>query len=111
MGDKKPEPGRGGGRSGAAIGEMFGHVNVLSAVARPWFTGFTAGLMLRNDRTRDILLIGSEHRLQTVLETGLVTGYEVKVDATKAASTAMPGGGAATGELFEVLSATVYNHK
>ena len=111
MGDKKSEPGRGGGGSGATVSQLIGYVNVLTAQVTNAFTGFTAGFRLGDDPTRDILLIGSDHRLQTVLEAGIVSGHQVHVDAIKAPSNALPGGGRATGELFEVLTVTVYNRK
>lgn len=91
--------------------QLFGYVNVVTAQVTADFTGFTAGFMLGDDPTRDILLFGRDHRLQTILEAGIVSGHQVNVVATKAPSNTTPDGGRATGELFEVLSATVYNRK
>jgi hypothetical protein len=93
------------------VSQLIGYVTVVGVDVSALFTGFTAGFMLGDDPTRDILLIGSEHRLQTALEAGVVSGHQVHVMATKLASNALPGGGYANGELFEVSSVTVYNCK
>jgi hypothetical protein len=91
------------------ISQLIGYVTVLSVEAGADFKGFTAGFMLGDDPQRDILLIGYDHRLQTALEAGVTSGHQVNVMATKLASNALPGGGTANGELFEVSSVTVYN--
>jgi hypothetical protein len=91
------------------VSQLIGYVTVLNVGAGAYFNGFTAGFMLGDDPMRDILLIGYDHRLQTALEAGVVSGNQVSVMATKLESNALPGGGTANGELFEVQSVTVYN--
>jgi len=100
--------GKGGGGDSRPWVQLMGHVHLVTGYAFASFTGCGASITLKNDGSRTIWLLTSEHRLQTLLETALATGNQV---AALAQARSIPSDGPLagySGEMFDLSELTLY---
>jgi len=89
--------------------ELFGHVTLVQGYARPNFVGCHALIALRDTPGKTIAVLTSEHRLQTLLESGLATGNLVAVWARKYTDPPSPRGGTWNTDVYYIDGVILYD--
>lgn len=103
--------GKGGGGDNRPYSQLIGHVRLIKGIIHPNFTGCYASMHLRDAPRRQVYALTTDHRMQTLLETALATGYLVDVlaQARSVPSTAPLAG--LSGEAFDISQVTLYSQK
>jgi hypothetical protein len=93
--------------------ELFGHVILVEGYNLPSFLGCHALIALRDTPGKTIAVLTSESRLQSLLETGLMTGNLVDVYGQKLSAPPTPRGGNWDPgiDVYNIDGVTLYNFK
>jgi hypothetical protein len=92
-----------------ATEELFGHVTFVEGYALPNFTGCHAIIDLRDSPGKNVVVLTSEHRLQTLLETALATGYLIAFRGEYLANPPSPRGGTWSTSVYGIDGVNLYN--
>lgn len=89
--------------------ELFGHVTLVEGYAVPGFTGIHALIALRDTPGKTIAVITKQHRLQTLLESGLKTGYLVDIWGKLLTNPPTPRGGTWNVDVYSTDGVILYS--
>ena len=115
---KAPRKSAARGFKGASLGrpfapavELFGHVTLVEGYDVPGYQGCHALIALRDTPGTTVAVLTTQHRLQTLLETGLATGNLVAFRGSKLANPPTPIGGSWNVSVYSCLGVILYNMK
>lgn len=92
--------------------QLFGHVKLVNGYVRGSFSGCYAVIALRDTPGKTIVIIPSDQRLRSLLETALATGYIVSfVGQCVNISTPPPRGGSWNMDVYNIDEITLYDSK
>ena len=94
----------------AATVELFGHVTLVEGYALPSYVGCHALIALR-DTPETIAVLTTEQRLQSLLETALITGNLVDLWAQKLSNPPNPRGGTWDEDVYNIDGVILYDMK
>jgi hypothetical protein len=89
--------------------ELFGHVTLIEGYALPAFEGCHALVALRDTPGTTVVVLTTEHRLQSLLEIGLQTGHLIAFWGDQMAAPPTPRGGTWAMEVYEIDGVIVYD--
>ena len=89
--------------------ELFGHVILVEGYALPTFTGCHALVALRDTPGTTVAVMTSEHRLQSLLESALATGYLIAFRGQKLVNPPTPRGGTWSVDVYGIDGVILYN--
>jgi len=89
--------------------ELFGHVILVEGYALPTFTGCHALVALRDTPGTTVAVMTSEHRLQSLLESALATGYLIAFRGQLLVNPPTPRGGTWSGDVYGIDGVILYN--
>ena len=88
---------------------FYGHVRLVEGIVLPSFVGCWAVVVLRDTPGKEVGLITTEQRLQSLLETALATGFLIEFGGHSVATLPWAPGAAADVDMYKVTGVTVYN--
>ena len=91
--------------------ELFGHVILVEGYSVPSFIGCHAIVSLRDTPGKNVAVLTSELRLQSLLETALATGNLIAFWGQKLANPPTPLGGTWSVEVYSINSVILYSMK
>jgi len=91
--------------------ELFGHVMLLEGYALTTYVGCHALVALRDTPGKTVAVLTSQQRLQSLLETALVTGNLIAFFGYKLAHPPTPRGGTWALEVYSIDGVILYNMK
>jgi hypothetical protein len=91
--------------------ELFGHVTLVEGYALTNFNGCHALIALRDMPGKTVAVLTSQHRLQTLLETGLSTGNLVAFFGQKLTNPPTPRGGTWGVDVYGIDGIILYSMK
>lgn len=89
--------------------QLFGHVTVVVGFNLPNFNGCYAVVALRDPPKNNVAVLTSEHKLQTLLENALSTGYHISFQGVQLIKPPHPAGGTWDVDVFDINQVTLYN--
>jgi hypothetical protein len=89
--------------------ELFGHVILVEGYSLPSFNGCHALVALRDTPGTTVAVLTTEHRLQTLLETALATGYLIAFLGRKLTDPPTPRGGTWAVDVYRIDGVILYN--
>lgn len=89
--------------------ELFGHVILVEGYDLPNFNGCHALVTLRDPPANTVAVLTSEHKLQTLLETALSTGYLIAFWGLKLTNPPTPRGGTWAVDVYGIDGIILYN--
>ncbi len=91
--------------------ELAGHVTLVNGFDLPNFNGCYALITLSDPPANTIAVLTGEHKLQTLLETALSTGYLVRVHGVPMVNTPPPTGSSWDPgiDVYGINQVTLYN--
>jgi hypothetical protein len=91
--------------------QLIGHVTLINGFDLPNFSGCYALVTLRDPPANTVAVLTSEHKLQTLLETALSTGYQISVHGIQLINPPHPVGGTWDPgiEVYGIDQVTLYN--
>jgi hypothetical protein len=89
--------------------EQFGHVTLVEGYSLPGFTGCHALVNLRDAPGQTVAVITTEHRLQTLLETALHSGYLIDFRGQLLLNPPTPRGGQWAVDVYAIDGVILYN--
>ena len=90
---------------------FFGHVTLVEGIVLPSFVGCWAVVALRDKPGKDVGVLTTEQRLQSLLETALATGNLIAFSGHQLAYTPWGGPGTAADDLYGINLVTLYSSK
>lgn len=102
----KPQPQQVG--AGASTVELFGHVTLVEGYAVPGFTGMHALVWLRDTPDKTVAVITRQHRLQTLLESALTSGYLIAFFGKLQTNPTPPRGGTWAVDVYAIDGVILY---
>lgn len=88
--------------------ELFGHVTLVEGYALPGFLGCHALVALRDSPGKTVAVLTTEQRLQSLLETALVTGSLIAFRGQRLLSPPTPRGGTWSVEVYAIDGVILY---
>jgi hypothetical protein len=89
--------------------ELFGHVILVEGYSLPNFNGCHGLVTLRDTPGTTVAVLTTEHRLQTLLETALSTGYLIAFRGRKLTDPPTPRGGTWAVDVYRIDGVILYN--
>jgi len=89
--------------------ELFGHVTLVEGYDLPSYIGCDALVALRDTPGKTVAVLTSEHRLQTLLESALVSGNLIAFWGQKLSSPPTPAGGTWIVDVYSIDRVILYN--
>ena len=89
--------------------ELFGHVILVEGYDLPNFDGCHALITLRDPTANTVAVLTSNHKLQTLLESALSTGYLIAFWGLKLANPPTPRGGTWAVDVYGIDGIILYN--
>jgi hypothetical protein len=90
---------------------FFGHVTLVEGIVLPSFVGCWAVVALRDTPGKDVGVLTTEQRLQSLLETALATGNLIEFGGHRNASLPWAPGAVADVDVYRITGVTVYSVK
>jgi hypothetical protein len=90
---------------------FFGHVTLVEGIGLTNFVGCYAVVALRDTPGKEVGVVTSEQRLQSLLETALATGNLIAFSGHQLAYTPWGGPGTAADDLYGINLVTLYSSK
>ena len=89
--------------------ELFGHVTLVEGYVLPSFTGIHALVALRDTPARTVAILTTQHRLQTLLESALTSGYLIAFFGHLLANPPTPRGGTWAVDVYSIDGVILYS--
>lgn len=89
--------------------ELFGHVMLVEGYSLSSFHGCHALVDLRDTPGKTVAVLTTQHRLQTLLETALVTGKLIAFLGSKLTNAPTPRGGTWSVDVYGIDGVILYN--
>jgi hypothetical protein len=90
---------------------FFGHVRLVEGIVLPSFVGCWAVVGLRDTPGKEVGLITTEQRLQSLLETALATGNLLEFGGHQDARLPWASGAVADIDVYKITGVTLYSFK
>lgn len=91
--------------------ELFGHVTLVEGYALPTYVGCHALVALRDTPGKIVGVFTTEHRLQSLLETALITGNLIAFLGKQLSDPPTPRGGSWGLDVYSIDGVILYNMK
>ena len=97
-------------RAGSSV-ELFGHVTLVEGYAVTGYTGIHALVALRDQPGTTVAVLTKQHRLQTLLESALITGNLIAFLGSKLTTPPTPRGGTWSVDVYGIDGVILYSMK
>ena len=88
--------------------ELFGHVTLVEGYALPGFTGIHSLIALRDTPNKTVAVLTKQHRLQTLLESALASGYLIAFFGKLQTNPPTPRGGTWAVDVYAIDGVILY---
>ena len=89
--------------------ELFGHVTLVEGYDLPTYVGCHALVALRDEPDKTVAVLTTETRLQSLLETALVTGNLIAFRGRELSNPPTPRGGTWNVDVYGIDGVILYN--